>query len=131
MKRLLLFPVFLSLLSTPALATSSFSRQWKTDFLGEDADPDFVKTARRAGCYVCHVKGHPDKKKARNEYGKAVYEFLDMETYSRDYIKANPEKAAKEISEGFKKAGEKLSSSGEKFSDKLEVGKLPAEDAGL
>lgn len=119
------------LMSTPTFATSEFSRQWKADYLGEDADPDFVKTARRASCYVCHIKGHPDKKEARNEYGRAMLEFLDKETYSRDYVKANPEEAAKQITAGFKKAGEKMSSSGETFAAKLKANKLPAEDAGL
>ena len=90
----------------------------------------FLKAARGAGCFVCHVKGE-DKKKVRNEYGMAVHEYLDAEKFTKEYIKENEEKAAAEMTEGLKKAGEKKSSDGEVFGEKIAAGKLPATNAGL
>ncbi|SRR6056297_2169818 len=122
----------LMFVATPAMATSEFSKAWKEAYLsGDDVDADYVKLARRASCNVCHIKGHPEKKEVRNEYGKAIHEFLDKEKFTKDYIKANPEKAQEEMAAGFKKAGEKKSSDGETFAAKIKAGKLPATDAGL
>jgi hypothetical protein len=130
MKRLAVLIGCFCLLVTPALATSEFSKQWKNEYLsGDDVDPDFVKTARKAGCYTCHIKGHPDKKKARNEYGKAVHKFLKAKDFPKDWVKANPEEARKKIVEGFKKAGEEKSKDGKKFGDKIAANELPATDA--
>jgi len=130
MKRLALLMGIMVCTATPSFAISEFGRQWKDAYLGSDADPDWVRTGRKAGCYVCHVKGE-DKKKVRNEYGEAVHEFLDAEDFPRDYVKANPEEAKAKIREGFKKAGEKKSSDGRTFAAKIEANELPATDAGL
>ncbi|KAA5545952.1 hypothetical protein FYK55_03300 [Roseiconus nitratireducens] len=131
MKRFaILFSCF-ALIASPVLATSTFNKQWKETYLsGDDVNEDFVKTARKAGCYVCHVKGE-DKKKVRNEYGKAVNEFLKAEDFPKDYVTANPEEAAKKITEGLKKAGEKKSKDGKEFAAKIKNSELPATDAGL
>ena len=131
MSRLIALFGCLVLFASPAMATSDFSKAWKNKYLGEDADPEFVSIGRKAGCYVCHIKGHEDKKKARNEYGKAIHEFLKKEKFTKEYIKANPEKAMEEMIEGFKKAGEKKSKDGKKFADKIKNKELPATDAGL
>ena len=130
MRRLIVILGCLTLFATPALAISEFGKQWKNEYLGEDADEEFKTIGRKAGCYVCHVKGE-DKKKVRNEYGQAVKEFLKAEDFPKDYVKANPEEAKKKILEGFKKAGEKKSKDGNAFGKKIESNELPATDAGL
>ncbi len=131
MKRLALLFGCMFLLATPAMAISEFGKQWKNEYLsGDDLPEDFVKAGRKAGCYVCHVKGE-DKKKVRNEYGQAVKQHLKAEDFPKDYVKANPEEAKKKILEGFKKAGELKSKDGKKFADKIENHELPATDAGL
>tara|TARA_R110002049_G_scaffold2750_8_gene22135 strand:+ start:47587 stop:47925 length:339 start_codon:yes stop_codon:yes gene_type:complete len=112
------------------MAISEFGKQWKNEYLGEGADEDFVKVGRKAGCYVCHVKGE-DKKKVRNEYGSAVHEFLKAKDFPKEYIKANPDEAKEKILEGFKKAGEKKSKDGKSFAEKIKNNELPATDAGL
>ncbi len=117
--------------ATPAMAISEFGKQWKNEFLGgEDVDEDFKRDGRKAGCYVCHVKGE-DKKKVRNEYGNAIHKLLKAEDFSREYVKANPEEAKKKILAGFKKAGEEKSKDGKTFTDKIKNNELPATDAGL
>ncbi len=117
------------LLASPALATSEFSKEWKGHYLAEGVDADFDKMAKRAGCNVCHVKG--EKKDVRNEYGTAVSEFLDKEKFTKEWVKANPEEATKLIVEGLKKAGEKKSSDGKTFGDKIKANELPATDSNL
>ena len=119
------------LCSTPAMGISEFGKQWKNEYLGgDDVDEEFQKIGRKAGCYVCHVKGE-DKKKVRNEYGNAVHKYLKAEDFPKEYIKENPEEVKTKILEGFKKAAEHESKDGKKFGDKIENNQLPATDAGL
>ncbi|MFK8111202.1 MAG: hypothetical protein AB8B91_03335 [Rubripirellula sp.] len=131
MKRLAVMFGCLIFLASPAMAISEFGKQWKNEYLGgEDVNEDFKKAGRKAGCYVCHVKGE-DKKKVRNEYGKAIHKYLKAEDFPKDYVKANPEEAKKKILEGFKKAAKDMSSDGKKFGEKIEANQLPATDSGL
>ena len=130
MSRLIALFGCLVFFATPAMAISEFSKQWKNKYLAEGTDEDYVKKARKAGCYICHVKGE-DKKKIRNEYGNAIKEFLKAKDFPKDYVKANPEEAKKKILDGFKKAGEKKSKDGKTFAEKIKNHELPATDAGL
>ncbi|SRR6056297_646948 len=130
MKRLALAVLTLMFLGSPVFAISQFGKQWKAEYLTDDAPGDLKTIGRKAGCYVCHVKGE-DKKEVRNEYGKALHKFLKAEDFPKERIKAEPDKVKAEILEGFKKAGELKSSDGKKFSEKLAEGELPATDAGL
>ncbi|MGB7345225.1 MAG: hypothetical protein WBD20_13505 [Pirellulaceae bacterium] len=121
---------FSVLSSSPASAISEFGKQWKNHYLGDGADADFVKAGRKAGCYVCHVKGK-EKKEARNEYGEAIHKFLKGKDFPKEYIKENPDEAKAKILEGFKKAEELTSKDEQKFGDKIKANKLPATDSGL
>jgi len=129
MKRLVLAFGCACLLATPALATNEFAKEWKDHYAADGADKAFVAASRKAGCNVCHVKG--EKKTERNEYGKAIKEFLDKDEFTKEWCKENPEKAKELIVAGLKKAGEKNSTDGKKFAEKLSAGELPATDAGL
>ena len=128
MKRFVLPFCCLFLIASHATATSDFNKQWKANFVGEDANDDLKSKVKSAGCYVCHVKGHKDKKKARNEYGTAVHKFLKKKDFPKDYLKENPEEAKAKIQAGFKKANEMNSKDGDKFGDKIKANKLPAID---
>jgi len=129
MKRLVLALGCAALLAAPALATNEFAKEWKDHYAAEGAKEDFVDAARKAGCNVCHVKG--EKKTERNEYGAAIKELLNKEDFTKDWVKANPEKAKELIVAGLKKAGEKSSSDGKTFAAKIAAGELPATNAGL
>ncbi len=129
MKRLVLAFGCACLLATPALATNEFAKEWKDLYATEKAAEEFVKASRKAGCNVCHVKG--EKKTERNEYGMAIKEFLDKEDFTKEWVKENPEKAKELIVAGLKKAGEKNSSDGKKFAEKIAAGELPATNSGL
>lgn len=129
MKRLVLAFGCACFLAAPALATNEFAKEWKDHYATDKAAKAFVDAARKAGCNVCHVKG--EKKTERNEYGKAVMEFLKKEDFTKEWVKENPEKAKELIVAGLKMAGDKSSSSGKKFAEKIAAGELPAADAGL
>ncbi len=130
MTRLAVLSACLMLLASPAMATSVFSKHWREEYLDRDkVDDEFYREGRRAGCYICHVKGHPDKKEVRNEYGQSVREYLREDDFPLDWVKENPEEAKKLILKGFKQANEHESADGDKFGDKLKAGKLPATDA--
>lgn len=129
MKRLAVLIGCMMLLTSPAMAITEFSKQWKDAYAdGDDVDPDFLSAVKKAKCYVCHVY-KADKKKVRNEYGEAIREYLKADDFPRDYLKANPEEAKQKILAGFKKADEHKSKDGMKFGDKIKNNELPATDA--
>ncbi len=130
MKRLAVIFGCLMFFASPAMAISEFGKQWKAEYLGDDASDDFKKIGRKAGCYTCHVKGE-DKKKVRNEYGNALHKYLKAEDFPKDYVKDNPEEAKKKILEGFEKAGKIKSKDGKTFAEKIKAEEMPATDAGL
>jgi hypothetical protein len=128
MKRLAILFALL-VFASPAFAIDEFAKQWKEHYLADGASEEFVSSAKKAGCNVCHVKG--GKKTERNEYGAAVKEFLDKKDFPKDFVKANPDKAKEMILAGLKSAGEKKSSDGKTFAEKIAAGTLPATDSGL
>jgi hypothetical protein len=117
-----------------ASAVGKFSKEFKTTFSDRDEDADWYKTVAKAGCNVCHIKKHPDKKKARNEYGRAIHQFLgsagfpDSPREIEGLFRSDPEKASKMLQEVFAKANELESSDGKKFGAKIEAKELPATD---
>lgn len=128
MKRFALIAVALCWITTPAFGITEFSKQWKEKYLTDDVSDEFMTAGRRASCNVCHVKLHPDKKEARNEYGKALKVYLDKEDFPKERIKAEPEEVKKEILAAFEKAGEKKSKDGRTFAEKIKAEELPAVD---
>lgn len=130
MKRLTLLLTCVVLFALPASAISEFHRQWKDHYLVGNNNAVFVKTARKAGCYICHVKEQP-KKDARNEYGTALSKYLDADDFQKDWVRANPEEAKRKIVVAFKKVEEELSKDESKYGVKIKNGDLPASDSGL
>lgn len=128
MKRLAAFLGCLMLTVNTAMATSDFSKTWKDQFIGKDADEAYVSTIRRQSCNICHVKGE-DKKKVRNEYGTAINEYLKFKDFPKEYIKENPQEASAKMLEGFKKAGDHKSKDGKTFAEKIKNNEIPATDA--
>ena len=129
MKRFaILFGCF-AILASPALATSEFNKQWKAKYLGDGVDEEFVSTARKHGCNICHVDKQ-DKKKVRNEYGQAINKFLKEKDFPKDWVKENPEEAKTKIYAGFDKAGELKSKDGKTFAEKIKNNEIPATDSG-
>lgn len=130
MNRIVLACLMSAVVSSPALAIGLFNKVWLEHYVTDNSDETFVKVARGAGCYLCHVKGE-DKKKVRNEYGRALAQYLDAEDFSKDWVDANPEEAKRKIIEAFEKVEEELASDDRKFGQKIGAGELPAADSGL
>ena len=128
MKRFAVLSVMLGMLASPAFATNEFAKEWKAHYLTDETSAEFTKLAKRTNCNICHVKG--GKKTERNEYGRAVKEFLNKDDFTKEKLAADPE-LAKKIVEGLKKAGEKKSSDGKVFAEKIKAGTLPATDSGV
>ncbi len=129
MRRLAVLVGCLVLLANTSLANSTFSKHWKAKYASKDADADFQKAVKGQGCFICHIKDQ-DKKKVRNEYGKAIHEYLKAEDFPKDYVKENPEEAKAKILEGFKKAGKHKSKDGKTFAEKIANNEIPATDSG-
>ena len=62
MKRFAVIFGCLMLFSSPALANSTFSKFWKAEFAGAEADEGFVKAVKTQGCYICHINGEERKR---------------------------------------------------------------------
>lgn len=116
--------------ATPGFAISIFHVHWKDHYLTGNNNGIFVNTARKAGCYVCHIKGER-KEDVRNEYGAALAACLSADDFPKDWAKANPEEAKKRIIAALEKVEEELSADKKKFGDKIKNGSLPAVDSGL
>lgn len=130
MKRLALMFGLVAVFATPSFAITEFAKQFKAQVMESDAPDEYKKAVRKANCYICHVR-REKKDEVRNEYGKAVKEFLSAEDFPKDYIKANPDEAKAKILAGFKKANERKSTDGRLFGDKIKAHELPATDSGL
>ncbi|MCC9601852.1 hypothetical protein LOC67_14925 [Stieleria sp. JC731] len=129
MKRFAILFGCVALMGAPAFATSDFNKMWKAKYLeGDDVNADLKKTARKHGCYICHVSG--EKKDVRNEYGKAVHKYLKAEDFPKDWVKDNPEEARTKIFAGLVEAAKEKSKDGDTFGDKIKAGKVPATDHG-
>lgn len=124
--------------ASQAMAIGELKKEWAAKFAGDESG-DFKTVARKAGCYVCHVKGVKDKKSAegRNEYGTAMAAFLKSKEIEIDDLKAQykdastKEAAVKTMMSMFEAVGAEKSKDGKTFAAKIAAGELPATDAGL
>ncbi|MEZ6087495.1 MAG: hypothetical protein R3C05_05595 [Pirellulaceae bacterium] len=135
---LLLTMIVAATTASQAFAIGELKKEWSDRYAGDDSG-DFKVAARKAGCYVCHVKGVKDKKteESRNEYGKAMSAYLKSKDMTIDALKAKykddatKEEATKIMITMFEKVNEEKSKDGEAFGAKIKAGKLPATDANL
>jgi len=130
MYRVVLACLISTIVFTSAYAIDLFHKHWKAHYLTDNSDELFVKAARSAGCYVCHVKGK-EKDEVRNEYGRALAQYLDADDFPDDWVDANPEETKRRIIEAFRKAEEDLALDDRRFGQKIDAGELPAADSGL
>lgn len=137
MKRVFMVMVVALVCASPTMAISHFKKVWSEHYTptgdapgAEGVDKEFLKSTRKAGCMLCHVKGE-DKEEVNNEYGNALKKFIKAEDFDKDRIKAEPDAVQKEIIEALKKVEELKSKDGKTFGEKIKNNELPATDAGL
>lgn len=92
----------------PALANTKLKADFGKVYAGEEANEEFQALVKKAACYVCHVKGE-DKKKVRNDYGKALHDALEKDKFPMDEYKKEPEKFAERLKDIMKKIEEEKS----------------------
>jgi hypothetical protein len=105
---------------TPASAIPAFKKAF-LDHYG--SNPELKKVVNDLGCNVCHFG--KNEKKNRNDYGRALAEFLHRSEYTGDRMKAEPEKVKKEFDEAFKKVESMKAKDGTPFGERLKAGKAP------
>ncbi len=112
--------------ASPAFAVSKLKKYFADNFAGEKASDEFKGLVKDAGCYVCHVKGE-DKKKVRNDYGKALHEMMEKDEFPIKEWEKDQEKFAERLKDIFKKVGAEKSGD-EKyktFQDRMDANLLP------
>lgn len=113
-------------------ALAEFKKAFAEKYTDKEANEEFHTTVRKAGCWVCHVKGKD--KDVRNSYGDALAELIegdanerkkevkDKEKEEKDAVKA---KILEELDAAMDAVAEKENSDGVKYGDLIKDHKLP------
>lgn len=117
---LVAFAVLAMMLQGTTLARPPYKTVFDAMYV-EKGSAEFKAAAGEAKCDSCHVKGKD--KKQRNDYGKALSEFLNKGV--ADKMKENPDEAKKEIMAALEKAEAKKADGGQTFGELIKAGKLP------
>ncbi len=114
---------------SPVFAIKQLSDQFKANYAGDKAEPEFKELVASAKCNVCHVNKE-NKKKVRNPYGKALHEALEKDEFPLKEFKKEPEKFAERLKDIMKKVeGEKSGDEEHKtFADRIKANLLPGGD---
>jgi hypothetical protein len=115
-----------------ASAEKVFGTVWLEKYVpGEpstDAEESWATTAKKAKCYVCHLKGK--SKKYCNTYGDVLSESLKSDNYQSDRVKAEEEKVQAEILQALGQAEAGADKCGTTFGELFQKYKLPSADMG-
>lgn len=143
MKYIILLLAVLFGFQQEAMAISAFKKEFFKMHVDKDSkDPkkqEFAKAAnaKTGKCYICHVNVKNldeqglKKKSVRNNYGKAISEFVTKDSYDKAK-KKDKEKAAALIRAAIMQAGmlksNPLSTISPTFEELIANGKLPGND---
>jgi hypothetical protein len=75
-----------------------------------------------AKCNVCHFGL---KKTDRNDYGKALSNYLKKDKFKADRLKKEPAMVTKEIMDALDKVAAEKNPAGELYGDRIKAGNLP------
>ena len=127
----------------PCQAIPPFKNEFFAVYVKESpSSPEETSLAEAAGaktgkCWVCHVnmstRGEKKLgKKVRNNYGKALSQFLKKDDFSSERRKAEPEEVKAEIREALTKVealkSDTNDSNSQTFGELIASGKLPGND---
>jgi hypothetical protein len=73
--------VLVGILSPPSSAIIQFHQEFVATYVEESEDEEFVRAAKEARCYICHVG---KKRTNRNVYGEQLSELLDKKKDKSD-----------------------------------------------
>ena len=111
----------LGLATVPAWAIPPFAEAFKKQYT-EKGNSAFDEAVKGAKCNVCHMG---EKKKDKNEYGKAVGKFLKKADFGEGKTDPKSDDGKKAIAEGLTKAEAEKSAAGHTFGEVIKSGKLP------
>lgn len=122
--------VVLCLAAGPVSALPQFKKDFADKYVEGSNDAAFADAVKKAGCYVCHVKG--EDKEVRNAYGEALAKLIPGDAKERlakakenGTEDAEKEKLNKELAAAFKKVEAMKSPSGPTYGELLKAHKLP------
>jgi len=115
-----------------ASALPEFKKAFSEKYTDKEANEEYHTAVRKAGCFVCHVKG--EDKEVRNAYGDELAELIEGDAGKRKKAVKDgtpEEKAAvkakilEELEAAWDIAADKKNADGEKFGDRIKEHKLP------
>jgi hypothetical protein len=113
-------------------AEKIFGTVWLENYVPHEpptsAEEDWATDAKKAKCYVCHVKGK--SKKYCNSYGDVLAEWLDSNKFEKDRVEAEGELVKSDILAALKKAESCADACGTPFGKLFESGGLPNTEMG-
>ena len=115
----------------PTNAMTEFKKAFGDTYVKPKKNEEFTELVRKAGCYVCHVKGQKEKT-PQNPFGKELNKLIEgsakeRKAKAKEAGTSAEEKAKllKELDAAFKKVEKMKSPSGEIYGDLLKNFKLP------
>jgi len=118
-----------------AQAHTTFKKPFEEKYVKSSTNADFKTSFRKAGCYVCHVKGKPREwlngyglQLAKHLPGNAKERLAMAKAISPDAYKSENEKMLEELKEALKKAEKGKTADGVSYGDLLKEEKLPTEE---
>lgn len=116
-----------------ASALTEFKKAFTKKYTDKEKNKEFATTVRKAGCFVCHVKGQKERS-PQNAYGKELNKLIEGDAVDRKKEAGDSaaEKAAvkaellKELEEAFKKVESvKLPNNEKTVIERIKEGMLP------
>lgn len=120
-------------LSGNAIALAPFKKAWQDKYLENHENEEFQKTAKAAGCNVCHIKDSKVKKHFQNDYGKLINKLIEGDANKRqkeaEDSKAEMAKILKEFEAALEKVAKEKSDGGKgpMYGELIKAGKLPVD----
>jgi hypothetical protein len=105
--------------SAPAFAIPAFKKAFDDNYA---SNAEVKKSSDELKCNLCHFG---KSKKNRNDYGRALGEYLKKANFTDDRVKAEGDKVKKEYEEAFKKVEGMKATDGTTFGDRIKAGKAP------
>lgn len=125
-------------LAAPAFAIAPFKKVFFEVYVKPDSDDPnekafaaLAKPIATGDCWICHSKWKKSDKHVRNNYGKALSEFLDRKNFSEDRMEAEKDKCNQEIRAALEKVAAMKSNpkdpNSPTFGELIKSGKLPSD----
>lgn len=137
---ILAFTIVASVCTEDALALPQFKKAFETKYVKTHKNSkEYQSVVRKAGCYVCHIKGGPKDKSVQNEYGTLLNKLIEGNAKKRmaeakdkggdEARKKELETIMEELEKAFAKAADTKSDEGKgpTFGELIKEAQLPVD----